>query len=520
VRNPRTLLLLVACIHALVAAEAVAERPPFTASPELRALLTASGDAGEAMIEADAVEYFEGLPAQAKEFFNQAVEAELMSEPSHLGEILGLDLSVGKLELLMRDNCVLCHTDPATQDPETFFSSDPESTESPPHLNLVEFMSDVHFRRGLSCAGCHGGTADDDTMADEIYERWPEAPERYKDRAWIAGFCARCHADPVFMRRFNPGLPTDQYAKYKESRHGRLLLGDGDSKAAQCVSCHSVHGIRGPKSPRSTVHPRQVPYTCGQCHADSDYMRGYLATNGEPLPTDQLKSFETSVHGRALLERGDLGAPACNDCHGNHAAMPPEVSSVSQVCRSCHAGNGELFDGSKHKRAFDENNWPECAKCHGDHAIAKTDDSMLSEASNPLCYECHREYAADNPECSWTAEYFHTSITALANASQSLGESVHALAEKGLDVDPLSTTIDELNDHLRQARSRIHTFDKSEFDDVATLGGEEIKKGRKLIDAAEAEYRFRRNGLIVSLVFMILLAVGIYLKIREIESHE
>jgi predicted CXXCH cytochrome family protein len=249
-------------------------------------------------------------------------------------------------------------------------------------------------------------------------------------------------------------------------------------------------------------------------------MRGYLTADGEPLPTHQLERFEGSVHGRALLERGDLGAPACNDCHGNHAAMPPEVSSVSQVCRSCHAGNGELFDGSKHKKAFEKNLWPECATCHGKHAVAKTDDSMLSEASNPLCYECHREYAPDNTECTRTAEYFHSSIIALADASQSLGGLVHVLAEKGLDVEPLSATVDELGDHLRQARSRIHTFEQSEFDDVATLGREAVEKGRQLIEAAEAEYRFRRNGLIVSIAFMILLAVAIYLKLREIESRE
>lgn len=513
-------MLLFACVQALGAAEAVAEKTPFAPSPGLRALLSARDDNGEALIDAEAGEYFEDLPAQAKEFFNQAVEAELMSEPSHLQEILGLGLPVGKLELLMRDNCVVCHTDPASQDPETLFSSDPESTESPPRLNLEEFVSDVHFRRGLSCAGCHGGAPDDDTMADEIYERWPEAPARHEDRAWIVGFCARCHADPTFMRRFDPGLPTDQYAKYKESRHGLRLLEEGDSKAAQCVSCHGVHGIRGSRSPRSSVHPQQVPYTCGRCHADADYMRGYLTADGEPLPTDQLEHFEHSVHGRALLDRGDLGAPACNDCHGNHATMPPEVSSVAQVCRTCHAGNGELFDGSKHKQVFEENGWPECAMCHGNHAIAKTDDSMLSEASNPLCYECHGEYAADNPECTRIAEYFHASITTLADASMELGELVHMLAEKGLDVDPLSATVEELGDHLRQARSQIHTFEESEFDDVATLGREAVERGWQLVDAAEAEYRFRRNGLFVSLVFMVLLAVAIYLKIRQIESRE
>jgi predicted CXXCH cytochrome family protein len=499
-------------------AVAVAADAEFTSSEELRELLSARGEDGEPLIGTEAREYFEGLPAQAKSFFDRVVEDELMSEPSHLNEILELGLPVGKLELLMRDSCVVCHTDPATQGWETLFSSDPESHESPSHLNLKEFTSDVHFRRGLSCAGCHGGDPDDGEMADEIYERWPEAPARYEDRSWIPQFCARCHSDPIFMRRFNPGLPTDQYAKYEESRHGLLLLGEGDSKAAQCVSCHGVHGIRSPKSPRSPTHAQQVPYTCGKCHADADYMRDYVGSDGAPLPTDQLAEFERSVHGRALIERGDLGAPACNDCHGNHAALPPEVSSVAQVCRTCHAGNGELFDGSKHKEAFEEHGWPECATCHGNHAVTRADDSMLSEESSSLCYECHREQAAGNTQCISTARYFHASITSLAEESESLGEQVLVLAEKGLDVDPLNATIEELDDFLRQLRSRIHAFEKSEFNDVEIPGREAVEKGWQQVTDAEAEYRFRRNGLLVSLVVMILLAVVIYLKIRELES--
>jgi predicted CXXCH cytochrome family protein len=322
------------------------------------------------------------------------------------------------------------------------------------------------------------------------------------------------------MRQFNPGLPTDQYTKYEESRHGLLLLGKGDSKAAQCVSCHGVHGIRSPKSPRSSTHAQQVPYTCGKCHADADYMRGYVGSDGAPLPTNQLDEFEGSVHGRALLERGDIGAPACNDCHGNHAAIPPEVSSVSQVCRTCHAGNGELFDGSNHKSAFEKHGWPECAKCHGNHAVARADDSMLSEDSSPLCYECHREKAADNTQCIPTARYFYTSITSLAEESRSLGDQVHVLAEKGLDIDPLNSTVEELEDFLRQLRSRIHSFEKSEFDDVETPGRGTVEKGWQQVTDAEAEYRFRRNGLLVSLVVMVLLVVVIYLKVRELESDD
>jgi predicted CXXCH cytochrome family protein len=508
---------VIALLFAFGAREPSREGQPFAPSEALSELLSAVGEDGEAIIAAEDRAYFDGLPGRAKEFFEEAVESELMSAPAHLEEILALGLPAGKLELLMRDNCALCHTDPSEQDPETLFSVDPEANESPPHLNLRGFVGDVHFRRGLSCAGCHGGDPADGDMADEIYERWPEAPERHEDRTWIPEFCARCHADPAFMRNFDPGLPTDQYAKYEASLHGSLLLVERDSKAAQCVSCHGAHSIRGSRSPQSSVHPQRVPYTCGTCHADAEYMAGYLGPDGEPLPTDQLEEYESSVHGLALFERGDLGAPACNDCHGNHAAMPPEVSSTAQVCRSCHAGNGELFDGSKHKEAFERNGWPECAQCHGNHAIDPADDSMLSEESNPLCYECHREHARDNPDCEATAEYFYDSITAVADETSSLQELVPVLAERGLDVESLDATLDELEDILMRSRSQIHAFDRSEFDELATLGSEGAKRGWQLVSEADAEYRFRRNGLIVSIGLMAFVVLMVYLKLREIE---
>jgi predicted CXXCH cytochrome family protein len=257
-------------------------------------------------------------------------------------------------------------------------------------------------------------------MADEVYDRWPEAPARHEDRGWIPAFCARCHADPEFMRGFNPALATDQYAKYEKSQHGVRLLGQHDSKAAQCVSCHGAHGIRGAKSPNSKIHPQRVPYTCGECHADAKYMAGYRSTSGHALRVDQLAEYEKSVHGRALLERRDLGAPACNDCHGNHAALPPATSSIAEVCRTCHADEGEQFDGSKHKEAFEREGWAECTKCHGSHAIAEAEDSMLDEKSNPLCYDCHREYAKESPLCMETARHFSASIAGLAGVTNEL----------------------------------------------------------------------------------------------------
>ncbi|MDH3520316.1 MAG: cytochrome c3 family protein [Myxococcales bacterium] len=514
----RTLLAALAGIGAAAPPEPAPQ--PFVPSAALREFLEARAPSGEPIIAADQLAYFEGLPAREKQRFDAAVGLELIGAPTQLQEILSLGLRAGPLDLLLHDNCLLCHTNPEEQDAETLFSIDPEARGSPSHLQLGEFVSDVHFRKGLSCAGCHGGSPDVEGMVDEIYERWPESPARHTDRTWIPAFCARCHANPLVMRRFNPGLPTDQYAKYRESRHGQRLLDHGDSKAAQCVSCHGVHGIRDAKSPRSKVHPRQVPGTCGACHADAAHMAGYRTRDGKPLPTNQLADYEQSVHGRALLERGDLGAPACNDCHGNHAALPPEIASIAEVCRTCHAANGELFDGSEHKRAFERNGWPECAQCHGNHAIAKTADSMLNEAENSLCYACHRQHAADNPRCIETARYFYDSITTLATETASFESEVHALAERGLDDEPLSIAVEELHETLQQSRSRIHAFNRSEFDAVADRGRAVVEKSRTLIANSDAEYRFRRNGLLIAIALTGLLALLLYAKIRQIESNE
>jgi hypothetical protein len=460
--------------------------------------------------------YLKKLPPHTVELIGKDADALTLGGAKHLKVILSLDLSSQAAAIVFSDNCILCHVDPESQKKIHLFSADPKASHSNELLNLKSFLSDVHFRRGLSCAGCHGGSPEKDVMTPDIAARWPKADVRHTDRTWIPEFCARCHADPSFMRGFNPSLPTDQLAKYKESQHGVLLLKEKDSKAAQCVSCHGVHGIRGPKSRQSKVHPQAIPETCGQCHANAAYMAGYKKDDGTPLPTDQLEKYKQSVHGKALLEKGDLGAPACNSCHGNHAAMPPKVSSVSQVCRTCHSQNGTFFDGSKHKQAFEAHHWPECEKCHGKHDIAKATDTMISDAPDGLCGSCHAQNAKDKPECNATARYFRSTLLDLATTRQTLRPEAEDLGERGLDADPVLASIEELSEAIVQTRSRVHTFDRGGFDQGAKLGREAIAKTELLVDAARKEQRYRRNGLLVSIGLMSFLAVVMGLKIREL----
>ena len=104
-------------------------------------------------------------------------------------------------------------------------------------MNLKDVVEDVDFRRGVSCAGCHGGDPTADFGHDFVKE-WPE-----KHRQKMAPRSFRFRALPLrskMMHDFNSSLPTDQLAKFKDSPHGRTLLDKHDDRAPSCVSCHTV----------------------------------------------------------------------------------------------------------------------------------------------------------------------------------------------------------------------------------------------------------------------------------------
>lgn len=461
---------------------------------------------------------FRQLPKHAQELFFSAQKRGLLDNPAQLAALLSLDVADEHVELLLNDNCVLCHTNPDQQPEETLFRV-PLEGEAPGHLDLREVVADVHLRRGLSCSGCHGGKPTDEEMSQAIYDRWPDRERRQADRSWVPAFCTdACHSQAGFMRRFNPSLPIDQMLKYRESRHGMALLSRRNMKAAQCVSCHGVHGIRRPTSPQSTVFPANIPATCATCHADAVTMRGATLDDGKtPIPTDQLEQYRQSVHGQALLERHDLGAPACNDCHGNHAAMPPAVASVSQICRNCHVNNGKLFDGSPHKSAFEAMEWPECEVCHGNHEIQKTSDSMLGTGPGNVCKSCHDEYGG--PDCNDTAQHFHDQIVSLERQHAEMLTAIDDAEKQGLDLSDLRFDMIGVKDVLVESRSKIHAFDRAEFDKTAKRGFTLVEGARTTLAAALHDYGFRKVGLAISTLIVTLVAAALYLKIRQMERR-
>ena len=111
--------------------------------------------------------------------------------------------------------------------------------------------------------------------------------------------------------------------------HGRGVQNMGLIVAPSCNDCHGVHNIFPPKDPRSQVYPLNLPETCGKCHSDPKVMAGVKLENGSPIPTDQYEKFARSVHGVALLQKQDIGAPACNSCHGIDPTNATNVMDVA-----------------------------------------------------------------------------------------------------------------------------------------------------------------------------------------------
>ena len=370
------------------------------------------------------------------------------------------------------------------------------------------YSKDIHFSAGLGCHDCHGG--------DPSYERWhgPRNPAQGflgKPTALeIPGLCDRCHGDAEYMRSFNPSLPVDQLPKYLTSRHGQLLVNKKDLKVATCASCHSVHDIRRPGDPVSPVYAVNLPETCARCHSDADYMAGYPVAT-----TSQYEDFRASVHGTALLERGDIGAPACNDCHGNHGAFPPEVGSIAHVCGLCHVANAELYNSSFHAEIFSGLDEPGCETCHGNHKIVHPDESFLGEGPNATCANCH-EPTSDDAGFA-VALGMKNVLDSLSTSFISATDLVELSEQRGMEVSELKFDLRDVRQTLIRTRTTVHSFDDLEVKKVAepgiTLALEVIEKGHLTL----VEHQRRRWWLGAATVIILVLILGVYLKMREIE---
>jgi predicted CXXCH cytochrome family protein len=235
---------------------------------------------------------------------------------------------------------------------------------------------------------------------------------------------------------------------------------------------------------------------------------------GRTVPTNQFALYSHSVHGKALLEKDDNAAPACNDCHGNHGAVPPNTRDISLVCGNCHGREGELFAKSKVSAAFLLQGRRGCVTCHNNHDVQPPTDAMLSTAPGGTCVGCHASGSAGERGAELIITRFNAFKGALARADSLLG-----LAEvRGMETSQARERLKAAQDGLVGARASIHSFDVGLVTAAIEEGDAHARAAHTRAEEALRDWRNRRVGLALSLIVILALMGLLVAKIRAIEK--
>ena len=390
------------------------------------------------------------------------------------------------------NSCIQCHQG----------LGDPRVT--PP---AERFAQDIHLAKGILCQDCHGG----DPASFDPQQSMSRAKGfigRPKHQT-IPTLCGKCHSDADYMKRFNPSLRVDQVQEYFTSVHGKLLK-KGDQKVATCISCHDVHRIRAIKDQQAWTYPVKVVDTCGRCHGDPTYMAGYS------IPTDVVAKYKVSVHYEALAKKGDLSAPTCNVCHGNHGAAPPGVGSVANVCGTCHGVPADLFAKSPHQKAFAAMGLAPCVTCHSNHDVMKTSDDMVGTTDKAVCVTCHDANSAGFKQAAAMRASLDGLRESIGRAAARLDQAEHA----GMEISQARFELRGATDALLKTRAAIHLVDRAVIqkltDEGTQIATAALAKGDKALD----DLAYRHRGLWVSVGIILLVIVGLVLKIREVDRRQ
>jgi hypothetical protein len=400
---------------------------------------------------------------------------------------------------------IVCHASSAPAETKNSCLDCHSNLPEPLGVTAETYSQNIHAQMGLTCADCHGGdaTSDDPDKAMSRAAGWKGKIEHKQ----IPLLCASCHADAERMKKYNPSLRVDQFQQYKTSVHGQKWA-KGDTKVAVCTDCHGVHDLRAPSDPRSSVHPTNIATTCSHCHANAEYMKPY------GIKTDQFANYERSVHHDAMTVRGDLSAPTCSTCHGNHGAAPPGVDKVQNVCSTCHVFQAQMYEKSSHRQAFQAASLPGCVVCHGNHGIAHPTDAKLGIGPEGVCMRCHKPGDVCDQARAGLLRDLGRLDEAIKNA-----DAVLAVAESsGMEVSEARMAQSQARDSLTKARVTVHSFRRDLMDQDIQAGlkiaAQNLEAGQK----AMVERNYRRVGLGISLCAIGIMLVGLRFYIKKIES--
>lgn len=195
----------------------------------------------------------------------------------------------------------------------------------------------------------------------------------------VPSLCARCHREGQKAAIRYIGYEHEIIQHYTESIHGKGLLKSGLVVTAMCTNCHTSHRELPASDPQSSVHPSNVPTTCGRCHHGIE------------------EQFSQSIHSRLVTNTGKK-LPECSDCHTAHEIRRADLDEfkleIMRQCGQCHLDIAKTYFDTYHGKVsrLGYTKTAKCYDCHGAHDILPVSDSrshLSRENVVSTCQKCH-----------------------------------------------------------------------------------------------------------------------------------
>jgi hypothetical protein len=328
-----------------------------------------------------------------------------------------------------------------------------------PTDQLAKYQASVHGQRLLTakdtrvaiCTDCHG-IHDVKKASDPTAAVYPLN---------VPKLCSTCHADQRLMDPY--GIPTDQYAVYQGSVHGKALLVDQDLRAPNCASCHGSHDAKPPNS-------SEVVGVCGKCHTATQAL------------------YEQSLHSR--LEVG----PKCWTCHGTHDVAQPDES------RFFHPSSPDL----------------DCTTCHNpsDRTLILNADRFANDQDR-RCDTCHHEGSILYSQ----AQGIHNALDAANTAYLAAQARIAEAAGAGMIVSDADVTLSAAKTALIRGRAEVHTTRLSAVAALTDEASAKAAEAREFADVKLQESLFRRQAMVVVLGIILVNVLALYIIRRRIYSE-
>jgi cytochrome b subunit of formate dehydrogenase len=232
----------------------------------------------------------------------------------------------------------------------------------------------------MKCVECHRDITDNQAKHVKAKDVAPANCIRCHEDLW-----AKVQQEKLTQEKERLGDVVKNIEAYKLSFHARPDKDDPSHAKATCEDCHSSHAFNVP--PKGTIKRtewhKEIPKTCGEkCHED------------------QLEDYTSSVHGKEVLEKGNIKAAVCTDCHTTHSVSNTssdkfKIANVN-ACGSCHKEELKAYADTYHGQVnrLGYTYTARCPDCHGSHEIKRVDDPKSKvHPDNRLktCSKCHSD---------------------------------------------------------------------------------------------------------------------------------